>query len=109
MRFYYQAEKISAARSCLMLPHPRGEEKSIADAFLECDCGLQDLDKKLLDDTACVWIQKLDTLMCPAGLSDPLDRGLWTVKAEALTTDERIELSRIIDELANYFSDECRS
>jgi hypothetical protein len=109
MRLFYQAEKFLAARSCLMLPHPSGETKSIADAFMECDLGLHNLDRNSLDDAARSLIRKLESLMCPTGLSDPSDRGLWTVKAETLTVDDRTDLSRIVNELAIYFSDKCRS
>lgn len=37
------------------------------------------------------------------GLSDPNGEGLWAVKARTFTDDEKIELSRLVDELAPWF------
>lgn len=103
MKFPYQAEKFSAARSCLMLPHPKGEAESIAHAFHECHLGLHDLRRDNLDDNARNWLAKLEALMDTTGLEDPSGRGLWAVKAERLTVDEKLELSRVVDELAAWF------
>ena len=58
---------------------------------------------RLTDDNARAWLRKLDGLMESAGLSDPSDEGLWTVKARSLSLDQRLELSSITDELANWF------
>jgi hypothetical protein len=38
-QFGYQGEKFSDARRSLMLPHPMGEESSIANAFGACSLG----------------------------------------------------------------------
>jgi hypothetical protein len=103
MKFAYQSEKFSVARSCLMLPHTRGEAESIASAFHECSLGLHQLDLNSVSDDARSWIRRLNEFMDTRGLSDPNKAGLWSIKAESLTTDEQIELSRIVDELANYF------
>jgi hypothetical protein len=37
------------------------------------------------------------------GLEDPSKRGLWLIKAEQLLTDDKIELSHVVDELAFWF------
>ena len=102
----YQWEKFSSARSALMLPHPRGESESIAIAFHECHHALHTLNRELLDDTVRDWIQKVEDFMDTDGLLDPDGRGLWTVKADLLTEEQRFELSNTIDELASYFSRE---
>jgi hypothetical protein len=44
-----------------------------------------------------------EELMNTDGLNDPSDRGLWKVKAEQLSNDEKIGLSRVVDELAHWF------
>jgi hypothetical protein len=106
--FAYQAEKFSAARQCLMLPHPRGEAESIASAFHECSLGLHDLRRDELDNNARQWVAKLEELMETKGLEDPSGRGLWTVKAQQLTVDQKIELSRVVDELAHWFDRQFR-
>lgn len=103
MKFAYQAEKLSAARSSLMLPHPQGEAQSIAHAFHECSLGLHELNEDQLDDNARSWVRRLKELMSTDGLRDPDGRGLWAVKAEDLGVDEKYELSRIVDELAHWF------
>lgn len=106
MKFSYQSEKFSVARTCLMLPHTRGEAESIASAFHECSLGLHQLDINSVSDDARSWIRSLNELLDTSGLSDPSKVGLWTIKAESLTTDEQIELSRVVDELASYFGRE---
>lgn len=103
MKYSYLAEKLSAARRCLMLPHPKGEADSIFHAFHECKLGLMGIDINSLDETPRDWIKKLDKLMSTAGLEDPSKRGLWLIKAEQLSTDDKIELSHVIDELAFWF------
>ena len=86
-----------------MLPHPKGEATSIADAFHECSLGLHKIDRSGLDDNARPWVIKLEELMDTTDLADPNDVGTWTVKAEQLTLDQKFELSRIIAELAHWF------
>lgn len=103
MKFPYQAEKFSVARSSLMIPHPKGETESIVGAFHECSLGLHELNKKELDDNAKGWIAKLKDLMDTSGLTDPDGRGLWAVKAASLTTEQKFELSHVVDELAHWF------
>ncbi len=106
MKHSYQAEKFSAARRALMLPHPRGEATSIAAAFHECSLGLTQFNRNQLDQDAKDWLAKLDRLMNTSGLNDPNKKGLWQVKAETLSDGEKVELSHIIDELAHRFDDE---
>jgi hypothetical protein len=103
MDYSYQAEKFSNARRSLMLPHAQGEDLSIAHAFHECSLGLHDLDLASLDDDPRAWIIALEGLMDTTGLADPRVIGTWAVKAGSLTTDQMIELSRIVDELAHWF------
>lgn len=103
MKNPYPVEKFSAARHILMLPHPNGEEESIVSAFHECSLGLKSIDKDALDDSQREWIIALERLMNTDGLEDPFEKGLWRVKAEALTESEKFELSRVVDELATSF------
>ena len=86
-----------------MLPHTKGEAESIMLAFHECSLGLHDLDRDDLDENARDWVRKLEELMNTDGLNDPSDRGLWKVKAEQLSNDEKTGLSRVVDELAHWF------
>lgn len=103
MKFAYQAEKFSAACHSLMLPHPRGEAESIASAFHECSLGLHKLSDKELDDNARGWVTKLREFMDTTGIQDPAGRGTWVIKAERLTVDQKLELSRTVAELAHWF------
>jgi hypothetical protein len=58
MKFAYQAEKVSPGRRSLILPHPKGEATSIADAFRECSLGLYRIDRSGLDDNARPWVRR---------------------------------------------------
>ncbi|MBK5275849.1 MAG: hypothetical protein JJE30_12455 [Desulfuromonadales bacterium] len=103
MKYSYPSEKFSVARHSLMLPHPKGEAESIMHAFHECSLGLHDVDRDSLDDDARKWVHELEELMNTGGLEDPTSKGLWVIKAEQLTIDNKFRLSHIVDELACWF------
>jgi hypothetical protein len=108
MKYVSQAETFSTARRSLMLPHPRGEQDSIARAFHECRLGLNDLDRDGLDENARGRVKRLEELMATAGFSDE-NRVAQAVEARELSLQEKFELSRIIDELAYWFRQKCLS
>ncbi|WP_249584362.1 hypothetical protein [Pseudomonas viridiflava] len=103
MSFSYAAEKFASARSALMLPHPNGEDQSIATAFFECRQGLDQFDRTKFDDTSSIWIRQLDQLMSIDGLEDPDRQGMFLVKARKLSVDDQIQLSNVVDELQFWF------
>jgi hypothetical protein len=103
LKFSYPSEKFSAARRCLMLPHTHGETEDIANAFHECSLGLHDLDHEKLDDHSSKWVNKIRELMDTSVIQDRSGRGKWLIKAEQLTEEQKIELSKAVDELANWF------
>jgi hypothetical protein len=104
MNFDYQAEKFSEARRALMLPHPRGEEASIAEAFHAIERALYRFDTSSIEDSDAIgWIRQLEALKDTSGLTDETGDGLWTVKARQLSTEERLRLSQMVDELAHWF------
>jgi hypothetical protein len=106
MRYSYQAEKLSAARYALMLPHSRGEAQSIADAFHEISLALHQLDVSKLSESAQRWIATLQGYMDTTGAIDPDGDGTWAVKARTFTTDDQIYISNAVDELAHWFDHE---
>ena len=109
MKYVHQAETFSTARRALMLPHPRGEQDSIAKALHECWLGLHDLDRDGLDENARGRVKKLEELMAISGFSDANHVGAEAVKASELSLEEKFELSRLIDELAYWFRQKCLS
>lgn len=86
-----------------MLPHSRGIEASISHSFHECSLAFHHMDESGLDDNARTWIRKIKQFMDTTGITDDSGEGAWSVKARTLTTDEQIELSRAVDELAHWF------
>ena len=108
MKYPYASEKFATARRSLMLPHPEGEIKSIVDAFTECSHGLHNINRDDFDDAARGSVRQLEELMDGSGLDDPLYRGLYTIKAERLSLDQKAELSRVIDYLASWFDARSR-
>ena len=112
MKFAYQWEKLSAARSCLMLPHSQGEEQSIANAFHALSLGFNHFDDRGLDEDARRCVSKLKEMMDTSSLDktdDPKSLGLWFIKASSFTVDDKLELSRLVDELASWFDREMWS
>ena len=106
MRYSYQAEKLSSARSALMLPHTRGEAESIANAFLELSLAFHQLDVSALDSEAQRWIAKLQDYMDTTGVSASGGEGAWAAKARSFTSDDQLEISHAVDELAYWFDRE---
>lgn len=106
MRFDYQAEKLSQARSSLMAPLTLGEAHAFYSAFDFCGRAFHDFDLSKLDDSARGWADTILRFMDTSGLQDPAGRGLWLVRAEAMTVDERREFSNAVDELASWFDRE---
>ena len=87
-----------------MLPHPRGEADSVATAFFEIQLALDEFDETGLDDNSREWVGRLKDFMDISGLSDPSSEGLFTVKARTFNTDDKLEISHLVDELAHWFS-----
>ena len=103
--FMYQAEKLDAARRALMAPHPKGETQSFVIAFQECDLAFYHLDVNALeDDSARRWVSTIRRLMDTTGLQDPSGRGLWYVRVEQMSLEDKIEFARAVDELASWFN-----
>ena len=110
----YMHEKLAAAVDALMLPHGRGEAASIADAFHEIDLGMMGADIDAIeDDNIRYYFQKVKGFMNTDGLADPDGKGLYTVKAETMSDDDKIEFSRAVRELEalfdNWKEDQLRS
>ncbi|MCA1322881.1 hypothetical protein [Herbaspirillum sp. alder98] len=103
MKYSYQAEKFFVARSALMLPHTRGEAESVAEAFHECSLGMHRFSEDGLDENARTWLAKLSEFMDTSSVNDTSGRGAWVVKAEKFSTDDLIQISTLIDELATWF------
>lgn len=92
----YAAEKFSAARRGLMLPHPAGVAESINLALHECRLGLRQFDPSNLDETAADWVRRLEELMNTNGIDDPGGRGTMVIKAEGFSEAEMFEVSRLV-------------
>lgn len=103
MDLIYAKEKLDTARSKLMLPHPDGEAASIASAFLECSLGLGSPSTRDMENViphARDMIAEIDDFMDTTAVQDPDGRrGLYLVKAEGFTDDEKYRLSFLINEL----------
>lgn len=108
MDFSYPSEKFSTARRNLMLPSPSHEAEDIAMAFHECHLGLLDVRPEDLDDNARHWVTVLKGLMNTTDIEDPTGRGKWPIKAERLSADDKIQLVRVMDELAHWFARRSR-
>lgn len=104
MKFGYQAEKLSQARSALMLPHRGGEALSVAECFEFCNRAFHQFDASGLDDNARDWIETIQGFMDTTGIDTP--NGRWLVKASKLTDDEKYELANAVDQLADWFDRE---
>ena len=106
-RFSYQSEKLSQARSSLMLPHSMGEERSVAFAFEFCGRAFHQFDVgRVEDENARQWIDTIKRYMNTEGVEDPTGEGTWVQRARMMTTDEKREFSDAVDQLASWFDRE---
>jgi hypothetical protein len=104
-QFGYQGQKFSEARLALMLPHPTGEARRIADAFFACGLGLDHFDiSKINDVDVRDSIDTVKRLMGTEGIEDPTGEGTNFHRARSMTTDEKLEFSRAVDQLASWFN-----
>lgn len=102
--FMYAAEKLDAARRSLMLPHPRGEAQSLANAFHECMLGLGGVRLDDLDENARSWLRTIRETSDTEGIEDPTgQKGTWYIKAERLKDDEKQAFAHAVDELSHWF------
>jgi len=102
MDYLNSAHKLSAARRALMLPHFQGEAYSICLAFQNVSDSLFGVDLDDLDETPREWITELHQFLDTSDFQH-LETGRFLAKAEEMSGDEMVELSRLIDELANWF------
>lgn len=99
--FMYQSEKLGDARSTLMLPHPKGDVRSIVDAFHECDIALRNFDESTVtDDNALRYIDIIKKAMDTSGIPG---EEKWTTKAEGMSETQLNEFSSAVDSLASWF------
>jgi hypothetical protein len=106
-RFSYQSKKLSEARLSLMAPHLEGEDRSFAGAFQACSGAFHRFDAtRVKDENALGWIETIKRLMDTSGVEDPTGEGTWVKRARLMTSDEKYEFSRAVDELANWFNRE---
>jgi len=103
MKYGYQAEKFGTARRLLMLPVPGSEDTVIASAFHECSLAFNNLDESGLDDNSRMWIYKIRNILNTDGLKDRLKKGLWYVKAEGMSSEEKREFAHLVDDLTDWF------
>jgi hypothetical protein len=105
----YQAEKFNLARRALMLPHPKGEAAAVADAFLELSLALHKFDDAALASGAREQLQRLRELMDTSGTEHGSERGAWAAKAKGFSTEDKLEISALVDSLASWFREHGRS
>ncbi|MGK3985477.1 hypothetical protein WME99_20695 [Sorangium sp. So ce136] len=107
LRFSYQSEKLSQARSALMAPHPGGEARSFASAFEFCSRAFHNFDiESVKDQNARHWIETIKTLMNTKGVQDTTGEGTYVHRARAMSTTEKTDFSRAVSELASWFDRE---
>jgi hypothetical protein len=104
----YQSEKLNQARRALMLPHAKGEAASIAAAFLEIDLALHHFDETSVESYARDKILRLRQLMDTSGKQHGSETGAWQAKAKAFSTEEKLEVSNLVDQLAWWFGEKAR-
>lgn len=103
MEFRPQVERFASARRCLMLPHPDGDAAAISKCFVACHAGLRSLRRGLLEPTAQQWLEQLEQLMSTETIEGDSESERLHKRAQQLSAEEQSDLSRLVDELANWF------
>ena len=104
MSYSFPAEKFSLARDALMQPHPDGQHAALEAALIECRVGLHRMNRSKLDSTTRSQIFTLEGFMDSTGFSAVDGESAWTVRLKGLSDQERSEIFRLVDELANFFA-----
>lgn len=103
-RFHYQHQKMSQARSALMLAHTSGVAHSIASAFFSCNLALEDLNiDDIEDESVRIWIATIERMMDTTGIEDPTGEGTYLERARQMTPDDQMAFSKAVDELTDWF------
>jgi hypothetical protein len=84
-----------------MLPHAAGEAESIADAFLFCDSAFKTLGTIELGERERELIATITDLMDTSDVNRLGNHGPWLVKAERLSYEQKLALSRAVEALAH--------
>lgn len=104
MSYSYPAEKFSSAREALTVPHPDGEHEALGRAFLECRLGLHRMNRAKLPDDIRTGIHQLECFMDTTGFVDADGEGAWVHMLRSRSADDRAEVARLIDMLAQWFA-----
>ena len=91
------AKKFSDARRNLMPPH------SIARALSDSRLALHGVTLEDLDETPRQWVVELQNFLDTSDYDQHTPTGIFVEKAKAMSYDDMLELSRLIDELARWF------
>lgn len=110
MKYSSQFQHFSDARSSLLLPCLAGESEAYRSAIIECGHALCDLDLSLVHEPEVVrQIEELKTLIDVSGLTSDPQKGTSFTKAESLSFEEKERISKLIDDLASWFTMEMWS
>mgnify|MGYP006149719991 CR=1 FL=1 len=104
MIYSFPAEKFSIARRALMLPHPDGQHASLETALTECRLGLHRMNRAKLPDDIRTGIHQLECFMDTTGFVDADGEGAWVHMLRSRSADDRAEVARLIDMLAQWFA-----
>ena len=104
-RFSYQGEKLSQARSSLMVPHAAGEDTSFACAFEFCSRAFHQFDvERVSNEDVRSWINTINDTLNTDDVDDRTGEGTFLHRARALSEHEKRAFSRAVDELASWFN-----
>ena len=101
--FGYAYEKLSKARSALMAPNFGHKNGSFASALFECDLALRHLNPDDIDnELARTLVRRIEEVLDTAGIDDPEGLGTLAIKLDRMRDNEKLQVSRAIDELASW-------
>jgi hypothetical protein len=106
MSYSFPAEKFAVARDALMQPHPDGQHAALEAALIECRIGLHRMNRSKLDSSIRSRLFRLEGFMDSTGFSAVDGDSAWTVRLKGLSDEEKSEIFRLVDELANFFASE---
>lgn len=104
MSYSFPAEKFAVAREALMQPHPDGQHAALEAALIECRVGLHRMNRSKLEASIRSQIFTLEGFMDSTGFSAVDGDSAWAVRLKGLSDEERSEIFRLVDGLANFFA-----
>lgn len=102
-RYRYAAETFGKALAAVRAPRSGTGRRNYAQAFFECELGLDSIDASLLDAGVLEMVRRVRTIVDSKGFDASPEEGTASAKADSLSAAEKEEFVHLIGQLEAVF------